>query len=157
MMLKAMRFAVLMLAALSMGMAFCHLLEMPPRLGWDAPLWIVTTVPGGKFRLFGSVGAAIETLAWIAAVALAILVRRRRPAAFLLTLVGAVLLVAAFAVWWIFVYPANVQIAGWTPQHFSPDWAAWRAQWEYAHVVRALLLIGGYAALALAVVRETPA
>jgi hypothetical protein len=154
---KAMRFAVLMLAALSMGMAFCHLLQMPPRLHWDAPLWITTTVPGGEFRLFGSVGAAIETLAWIAALALAMLLRRRRLGSFALTLAGAVLLVAAFAVWWAFVDPANLQIAGWNPQHFPPDWAAWRAQWEYAHAARALLLIGGYAALALAVVRDTPA
>ena len=37
------RFTTIMLMALTMGMAFCHLLEMPVRLTWDATLWITTT------------------------------------------------------------------------------------------------------------------
>ena len=76
MLVKTWRFCAVILAALSMAMAFCHLLEMPSRLAWGAPLWIATTVTGNVFRVFGSVGAAIETLAWIAAVALVILVLR---------------------------------------------------------------------------------
>jgi anthrone oxygenase-like protein len=156
MLVKTWRFCALILAALSMAMAFCHLLEMPSRLAWDAPLWIANTVTGNVFRLFGSVGAAIETLAWIAAMALAILIRHRQPTSFRLTVAGAALLVLAFVVWWAFVFPVNVEMASWTPQQFPSDWAAWGAQWEYAHAARAVLLIGGLSALVLSVVVETP-
>jgi hypothetical protein len=156
MLVKTWRFGALILASLSMALAFCHLLEMRPRLAWDAPLWIAATVTGNQFRLFGSVGAAIETLAWIGAVVLAVLVRHRQPASFRLTITGAALLVLAFLVWWAFVFPVNVEMTGWTPQQFASDWTAWRAQWEYAHAVRAVLLILGLSALLLSVVVETP-
>jgi hypothetical protein len=50
----------------------------------------------------------------------------------------------------------NVEMAGCTPQQFASDWAARPAQWEYAHAVRAVLLILGLSALLLSVVVETP-
>lgn len=64
MLMKTWPLITIILASLSMGMAFCHLLEMPPRLSWDASLWVETTVTGNVFRLFGTIGAAIETGAW---------------------------------------------------------------------------------------------
>ena len=69
MLVKAWRFAAVMLAALTMALAFCHLMEMPPRLGWDASLWVGSTVRGGVFlpRLPGWIRStgpkAAETLA----------------------------------------------------------------------------------------------
>jgi Anthrone oxygenase len=156
MLVKTWRFCVLILASLSMAMAYCHLLEMQPRMTWDAQLWIAVTVTGNVFRHFGGIGAVIETLAWIAAVVLAVLIRHSQPTSFRLTVAGAVLLMLAFVVWWAFVFPANLEMARWTPQQFPSDWAAWRAQWEYGHAARAILLIGGFIALMLSVVVETP-
>jgi Domain of unknown function (DUF1772) len=156
MLLQAWRFITIMLASLSMAMAFCHLLEMPPRLGWDASLWVGTTVTGNVFGLFGTVGAAIETLAWVAAVVLAYLVRQRAVITRWLTLSGAALYVLAFAAWWAFVFPVNREIATWTPGTQPQDWSAWRAQWEYAHAARAVLQIAGLAALVLSVLVEVP-
>ena len=52
-----------------------------------------------------------------------------QPASFRLPVTGAALLVLAFVVWWAFVFPVNVETAGWTPQQLASDWAAWRAQW----------------------------
>ncbi|WP_156917642.1 hypothetical protein [Salinarimonas rosea] len=148
--------ATILLASLSMGMAFCHLLEMPARFGWDAELWVGTTVVGEVFALFGTVGAAIETGAWIAAVALALMVRNRSGATFITSAAGAAFLVAAFVAWWAFVFPVNAEMSGWTVASLPENWEAWRAQWEYAHAGRAVLLLAGLGGLVLSVVLETP-
>jgi hypothetical protein len=111
-------------------------------------------VTGNVFRLFGSVGAVIEMSAWIAAVVLAFLLRKRRPSVFHLTLAAGTLSLLAFVVWWAFVFPVNLQLAAWTPEAFPPDWPRWRAQWEWAHASRAVLLILGFAALALSLLAD---
>lgn len=154
MFLKIWRFLTLLLAALSMGMAFGgHLLQLPPRMGYDAELWRKTQ---SMYQLFGPpVGAIIEGGAWISAVVLVVLVRRRRPA-FRWTLIGALGFVLAQVAWWLFVFPVNRQMVNWTPQAMPADWMRWRAQWEYTHAVRALLQIGGLAALIGSVLVETP-
>ena len=54
------RFIALLLAALTLGMGLCHLLQLPSRMGWDQYLWVGSTVQGGLYSLFGSVGAVID-------------------------------------------------------------------------------------------------
>jgi hypothetical protein len=44
----------------------------------------------------------------------------------------------------------------WTPQSMPPNWTEFRFQWESAHAVRAILQIGGFAALVLSILGETP-
>jgi hypothetical protein len=156
--MKTLRFVVPLVAALSMATTLAHLLEMPARLAWDAPLWIATTVTGGLFRMFGSVGAMFEVGAVVLAAVLAWQLRGLGRA-FGLALAGAVLLVAAHLLFWLLVAPVNAEIATWTPGVFPADWASWRAQWEYSHALRALLQIAGFAALlgsALAELRRAP-
>lgn len=155
MFLKIWRFLTLLFAALSMAMAFGgHLLQLPPRMSYDAALWRNTQ---SMYQLFGPpVGAIIESGAWVSAVVLAILVRHRRPA-FRWTVIGALAFVLAHAAWWLFVFPVNQQMVNWTPETMPPDWMRWRAQWEYTHAVRALLQIGGLAAFFVSVLVETPA
>jgi len=147
------RFVTLMFVALSMAMAFAHLLQMPPRMRFDGPLWLHSQQ---LFEYFGPpVGAILESGAWISAVILCILVSRRR-AAFRWTLAAALLVVSAHVLWWWYVNPANQQIAQWTPETLPADWKAWRAQWEYTHAARAILQIVGFAALVISVLLETP-
>lgn len=56
MLLKLWRFFTLLLAALSMAMAFAHLLQLPPRMSYDAALWHNTQ---RMYQLFGPpVGAS---------------------------------------------------------------------------------------------------
>jgi hypothetical protein len=86
MLVKIWRFITIMLTALPMGMAFCHLLEMPAKMTYDGALWL--TLLQTLYGLFGPVGAIVESGAVVMAVALAFLVRQRRPA-FGWTLVGA--------------------------------------------------------------------
>jgi hypothetical protein len=89
------RFITLMLTALNVGMALCHLIEMPARLNYTPALWSRVTNIEGTYRLFGlPVGASIEGGALSTAVVLSIFVRKRRPA-FTLTLVGAACMAAA--------------------------------------------------------------
>ena len=39
----------LMLAALTLGLSFCHLMQLPSRMGWDQYLWVGSTVQGGLY------------------------------------------------------------------------------------------------------------
>lgn len=155
MLVAAWRLVTILLTALTMGLAFCHLMEMPARLEWDAALWVTATAPGGLYRMFGTIGAVIDIGAWIAAVVLVFLVRARPRRVFWLTAVGAALLVVAHVAWWLFVAPVNAEIAGWTPETIPAEWTGWRDQWEFTHAVRAVLQIGALAALLLSVLVET--
>ncbi len=59
MFLKVWRFIAVMLAALTLGLGFCHLMQLPARMAWDQYLWVGSTVQGGLYAWFGSVGAMI--------------------------------------------------------------------------------------------------
>ncbi|MHA6799481.1 hypothetical protein [Bounagaea algeriensis] len=48
-------------------------------------------------------------------------------------------LVVALAVFFLVVYPANVEFASWTPADVPADWRGWRARWEYGHITGAAL------------------
>lgn len=147
------RFLTIMFVAASMGMALCHLLEMPVRLQYPPGLWIDVTVIQGTYRHFGPpIGAAIEGVAWVGTAALAVLAWRRSEQV-ALTAAAAALMIAAHAAWWLWVFPANAQFPGMTPDNFPPDFDAIRRQWEYTHAVRALLQISALACLVAAAQR----
>jgi len=59
MFLKAIRFVAIMLAALTLGLGFCHLMQLPARMEWDQYLWVGSTVQGGLYAMFGSIGAVM--------------------------------------------------------------------------------------------------
>ena len=65
-MLGTIRFIAIMLAALTLGLGFCHLMQLPARMAWDQYLWVGSTVQGGLYAMFGSVGAIIFIAAVIA-------------------------------------------------------------------------------------------
>jgi hypothetical protein len=153
---KIWRFVTLMLTAFSMGMAFCHLMEMPARLNYAPALWSRVTNIEGTYRLFGpSVGASIEGGASITAVILSILVRKRRPA-FVLTQVGAACMAAAQVAWWLFIFPVNSRMVDWAPESLPENFKELRDQWEYTHAARAILQIVGLGSLVLSSLAETP-
>jgi hypothetical protein len=77
-MLRIWRFATILLVSLSMGMAFCHALELIPKMRYDAPLYL--TLQRTLYLLFGApLGAAIELGAVAGSVVLAFLARRCGP------------------------------------------------------------------------------
>lgn len=152
------RFLTILLGSLSLGMSFCHVLEMPARRSWDADLWVATTVHGGLYRLFGpaGVGAWIGVGALLATAALAVWLRGPAPA-FRLTVVAAVSLAVAHGLWWGLVFPANRELANWLAGPIPPDWARWRDRWEFGHAAVAVGKFVGFAALVLSVLVATPA
>lgn len=152
MLLRTWRFITLMLTSLSMAMAFCHLLQMPPRMNYDSALWLTTTQ--SLFQYFGTVGAFIEGGAWISAILLALFVRKHKPA-FRLTAIGAGCLLAAHVAFWWFIFPINAEIGRWTLDTIPANWTRIRSQWEYTHATRAILQILGLASLLLSVLAET--
>ena len=155
MFLRVWRFITLILAALDMGMAFCHTLELPAKMNYPPSLYVA--VQHTLYRAFGTIpGASAEIGAILSAIVMVFFVRKRRPA-FQLTLAGALFLaVAFFVVWIMFVAPVNAEIAKWTAESVPPDWTRWRDQWEYSHATRFVLQLIGFSMLVLAVLLEIP-
>jgi hypothetical protein len=88
MFLRTWRFMTLILAALTMGTAYAHTLELPAKLNYDATFW--TTINQSLYWGFGHIGGLIEgTTVFLAAPILTVLVRKRQPA-FQWTLLGTI-------------------------------------------------------------------
>jgi hypothetical protein len=155
-MLKTIRFIAIMLAALTLGLGFCHLMQLPARMAWDQYLWVGSTVQGGLYAMFGSVGAIIFVGAVIALGLLTYFVHEHRRPGFQLALTAALLFALAMLLWWGLVYPANVQLASWVNGEVPPDWTDWRDRWEWGHAVIALVELAGFAALIGSVLADTP-
>ena len=153
MLLRTWRFITLILAALSMGMAFCHTLELPAKMQYDAVLW--TTINQSLYWQFGSLpGIFSEVGAVLAAIALTVLVRKHRPV-FNWTLIGAVFLALSLVVWFMFVAPMNAEFAQWTVDSIPANWRQVRNQWEYSHAIRFILQLVGFSALLISILVET--
>src|SRR4029078_10146891 len=95
--LKALRFVAVMLAALTLAMGICHLMQLPSRMTWDQYLWVGSTVQGGLYHLLGSVGAIIGLVAIIVFFPLRCVVREHGAAGFNFALAAAILYASAFA------------------------------------------------------------
>lgn len=156
MFVKTLRFATLLLAAFSLCLSMTHLLELPQRMKFDQRLWVEVTVFQEVYALFGSVGAFFEVGAILTAFILAFLVRGRGQT-FYWTLGGAIVLLAAFISWIVFVNSANAELARWLTNPVPPDWTRTRDQWEYAHAANAFIKIAGFGLLLISVLVETPA
>lgn len=133
-------FVALLATALAMGAALSHALEMPSKLGlsqedyftvqqiylgWDQLAWLLMIQAGGVL-------------------AVAILARHDSTALWF-ALAALIFLLAAQALFWSFVQPANLATQNWTSA--PENWAQLRRQWEYAHVGGAALQVMAMAAL----------
>lgn len=151
--MKTLRFLTLMLTALSLSAAFAHLLEMPAKLGYDGPLWLhlLQTL----YPTYGKVSGVCEIAAVLAAWVL-VFVLRPRPRAMRWTLLGAIGLTLAHAVFWIWIAPVNAELVPLSAQSLPAHWSALRDQWEYAHAARAVVELVVLAALLVSVLVELP-
>jgi hypothetical protein len=151
--LRIWRFAALLLTALTLGMGLCHVMELPARISWDQPLWVGATVTGGLYRMFGTLGAAID----LAAIACSIVVaaKTRGTPAFRLSALNAAMFTLALLLWFAIVFPVNLELAGWVSGPVPSDWASFRLRWESGHAINTLLQLIGFCALLWSVVRET--
>lgn len=65
-------------------------------------------------------------------------------------------MLAAHAIWWVWVNPANVAMFAMAIRNPPQDWRAWRDQWEYAHLARFALEFISFTALLVSVIWEEP-
>jgi hypothetical protein len=141
-----------LIAALSFGPSFAHVLEALPRLRiWSPELWREATVFNGQFQLFFVVGAPLDMLAVAAPAALALLVRSNGTAA-LVTGAGALFFAVALVPWFLIVFPANQVLATWAPGPIPADFEAVRWRWETGHMAVASAKLIGLAFLLLALI-----
>lgn len=145
------RFAVIMLAALSLSFGLGHLMELPARMAWDQYLWVGATVQGGLYALSGPLGVLVQVTTIIALIVLAVLLRRHGAGGLAFTIAAAVLFAIGLLVWWIFVYPVIVELAKWVNGPVPDSWAAWRALWEWGQAANGLAQFVGFAALVASV------
>lgn len=154
MFLRIWRLITIILAALTMGTAFAHALELPAKMNYDASLY--TTINQSLYWGFGHVGGFIEAATvFLAAPVLTFLVRKRRPA-FQWTLAGTVCLALAFIFFLVFTEPMNREIFQWSAGSVPADWTRIRNQWEYSHVTRFIQQLMGLSALLISVLVEIP-
>lgn len=152
--LRIVRFASLFLVALILGLAFCHVMEIPGKLRLSGPDWLA--VQHNLYIAFGvPLGAGLElasiALCWL----LVAMVRGRRPA-FGWTLAGAVSVTAGLVGWVLLVSPMNAVLDGWTADAPPPHWTDVRDRWELGHAIHAAFFALGFAALLAAILAETP-
>lgn len=154
MLIKTWRFITLLLTALLMGMTFCHVLEMPAKMQYQASFYL--TIHRSLYAAFGppNVGVFIELGAILAAAVLVFLVRKERPA-FRLTLFGTIALVVGLAIYFAFIEPANIAMRGMMIDMPPDDFFSWRNQWEYGHAAHFVTHLLGFSALLLSVLPAT--
>ena len=141
----------LVLAALSLGPSYAHVLESLPRLTvWSRELWRDATVFHRQFEWFARIGAPVDVAAIVAAFVLAYLLYDQR-ATFWLVVAGAAFLAAGLAAWLALVAPANAVLATWRPGSIPSNFDVIRRRWEIGHMVVAALKLCGLVFLCMAV------
>jgi hypothetical protein len=142
----------LLLVALTLGMTFCHVMEIAGKLRLDGQTWL--TVQHNLYVAFGTLGAVIEVLAILLTWVVTAQVRRRGPA-FPWTIAAGICVTAGLAVWFAIVAPVNAALSTWTPATLPADWSSYRDRWEIGHAIHAALFALGFGALVVALLVET--
>ncbi|MBI4274535.1 MAG: hypothetical protein HY659_07530 [Rhizobiales bacterium] len=150
--LKLWQFIAIILAALTAGMGFRHLMDLPARIMWDQSRWLENIVTGGHNRMFGTVGASIVVATCVVMPYLAYRLRHHDRAASRLTAVSAACFILALTLWWAFVVPVNIEMDNWIAGPFPANWMSWRVQWEVMHALTTLIQMIGLGALLKSVV-----
>ena len=142
--------AGLVLAALSLGPSFAHLLEAGPRMTrWSPELWREATVFNGQYQLFGLVGGPID-IGVILVTGVAAYLLRGEGVIFECTLAGLAFFMLSLICWLSIVAPANAVLATWTPGPLPEDFFAVRNRWESGHMIMSGLKTAGFVSVALA-------
>lgn len=136
-------FVALLATALALGAALAHAFELPNKIGMARDAYFIVQQAYRGWNLLGVV-LLVQLIGILSAAALS----RRRSRVALPTVLAAVFLLCAQAVFWIFTYPANVATENWT---VTPEnWEVLRRQWEYSHAVGALFQLLAMISLVIA-------
>jgi uncharacterized membrane protein len=154
MLLISLRFVTLMLAALTTGMSFAHVLERPAKMGYDATLY--ATLQKTLYAYWGppNIGAVVEIASIAATLLLAWFVRDQEAPLWMTAGAAVALLIAYPVVFFVFVAPANKAFLAATPAAMPADWTKLRARWEEGHTIRFAFQLGALGLLILSVLVE---
>jgi hypothetical protein len=138
--MNVLRFTAMLFAALALGPALAHLLELPNKIGLPRDEYLAVQQIYRGWALLGIVvvGALLSSLA------LAVAARRHRPE-FVPALVAFLCIAGTQAIFWTFTFPANQATDNWTV--LPANWEALRVQWEYSHAASAALNLAAVVAL----------
>jgi len=154
-MIRFNRFATLLLGALGLTPGAAHVLELGPKMQYDAEMYMAVT--STLYRFFGSIGALIQLGAILMAITLTLLVRHQP--AFRQTLFGTLGLVLSMALWAVLVAPVNaewLEIMKSAPDFAPEAYRRLRPRWEYGHVAAFVAWLAGFCLLLLSVLARTP-
>jgi hypothetical protein len=140
---------VAVVAALSLGPSFAHVLESLPRLTrWSPALWRETTVFNGQFQLFAVIGAPLDIAAILCPALLAWMLRNQPPG-FWYVLAATLFYALSLALWFLLVKPANDVLATWVPGPIPDNFEAIRLRWETGHMAVTVAKALGFISLCL--------
>jgi hypothetical protein len=141
-MLRTLYFVAIMLSAIGMSLGMAHFAELPNKIEISAAHYLIVQRNYDNWAVLGLIVPA----AFLSVAALVIALRGT-GAPFVLALIALLLLVGELVAFWGFIFPVNQATQNWT---MLPDaWEALRAQWEYAHAVRAILYVLALGALVM--------
>ncbi len=151
--IRVLRAVALLLTALTMGLLFAHVLELGPKFGYPAELYI--QLNNSLYVWYGPpLGALLYVGSIVAAGVLTWLVRRRR-AVLAWTGAAATLQAAALVTYFAVVEPVNQRLRPLPPGAVPEDFTALRAQWEFGHATEFALFVVAFVFLVVSVLRET--
>ena len=154
-MIRFWRFITLLLAALGLVMGGAHVLELLPKMQYEAEMYAAVT--STLYRYFGLVGGPLQIASVFAALVLSYLVRGR--SSFHLTLLGTLGLVLSLALWFGLVAPVNAEwlrVIESAPNSVPSAYQQLRPRWEYGHVAAFIAWLFGFSLLLFSVLKETP-
>jgi hypothetical protein len=134
MLICTVRYLAVVLTALTLGIAFGHLLEIDGKLKLDGATWLA--VQHHLYHGFRTIGVAVQFGAALAAGLLAWLLRHRYLVLGL-ALAAFICLVAQLGVWLLVNEPIDADTARWTAPALPANWQDYRNAWEAAHASRA--------------------
>jgi hypothetical protein len=152
-MLLIWRLISILLVALTTGLGFARVLEMPAKLLYDAELYV--TVQKTLYAFWGppNIGGFLEPAAILATLVLCMGVRRRRRAFWLTLSAAAIQLLAFPVVYFLFVEPVNAILSA--SALIPENWMELRLRWERGHGIRFLLQLVALCLLLLSALFET--
>ena len=138
----------LVLTAIILVPSAAHLFELPGKIGLGEKAYFsVQGIYAGWSHFAIPIFAAI-----LLDVALAVVERKRDPAAARWALASAGFVALSLVTFFLFVLPGNQATANWTtPTH---DWMLLRTHWEYGHAAGAILVFLAFLSICMATVRR---
>jgi hypothetical protein len=144
----------LVFVALTLGLAFAHVLEIAGKLRLGPHDWL--RVQQNLYVAFGPIGGTCEVLAVLFSW-LTVLGTRGERSVHRLAWIAAAAASAGLIELALVVAPMNTVLSAWTPESIPDHWTRVRNRWELGHAVQAVLYVVAFLALTVALRRSGPA